>query len=70
MRYLLALILLAGLVIGLQLALRPSDIGTPLVDLDELEGASLRADPNEAPIDDEEEAPPRRHSRRFEQTTL
>ena len=57
MRYLLALIVLAGLVIGLQFALRPSDIGTPLVDLDELEGASLRADPNEAPVDDEEEAP-------------
>ena len=57
MRYLLALIVLAGLVIGLQFALRPSDIGTPLVDIDELEGASLRADPNEASGDDAEEAP-------------
>ncbi len=57
MRYLLALIVLAGLVIGLQFALRPSDIGTPLVDLDELEGASLRADPNETSGDDAEEAP-------------
>ena len=57
MRFAIALILLAGLAIGFQFALRPSDIGTPLVDLDELEGASLRADPNEAPVDDEEEAP-------------
>ena len=57
MRFVLAFIVLAGLALGLQFAFSPSDIGTPLVDLDELEGASLRADPNEAPIDDEEEAP-------------
>jgi hypothetical protein len=33
-----------ALAVGLKLALTPEDIGTPLVSLDELEGASLRAE--------------------------
>ena len=51
MRALLVLILTAALALGLKLALSPEDIGTPLVSLDELEGAPLRAEvvPEPAP---------------------
>ena len=44
MRALLVLISLAALILGLKLALSPDDIGVPLVSLDELEGAPLRAE--------------------------
>jgi len=40
----LVLISTAALVLGLKLALSPEDIGVPLVSLDELEGAPLRAE--------------------------
>jgi hypothetical protein len=43
-RALLVLILTAALGLGLKLALSPDDIGTPLVSLEELEGAPLRAE--------------------------
>jgi hypothetical protein len=50
-RALLVLISTAALALGLKLALSPDDIGTPLVSLDELEGAPLRAEvvPEPAP---------------------
>ncbi len=44
MRALLVLISTAALIFGLKLALSPEDIGVPLVSLDELEGAPLRAE--------------------------
>jgi len=54
-RVVLALGILAGLAIGLHLALRPSDIGAPLIDVAELEGAPLRSDPVLASSEDEDE---------------
>ena len=45
MRLAFHIFVLAGLAIGLHFALRPSDIGTPLMDVAELEGAPLRSDP-------------------------
>ncbi len=51
MRLALALLGLGGLALALRFALEPDDIGTPLVDVAELEGAPLRVDPSEVPQD-------------------
>ena len=56
-RLALALLSLVGLVLGARFALTPDDLGTPLVDVSELEGAPLRVDPSELPLEDEVEDP-------------
>ena len=57
MRLALALLGLVGLALAARFALEPDDLGTPLVDVAELEGAPLRVDPSELPLEDEGEDP-------------
>lgn len=57
MRLALSLLCLVGLAFGARLALEPEDIGTPLVDLADLEGAPLLVDPADLPPEGEEEGP-------------
>ena len=49
MRLALALLGLVGLALAANFALKPADIGTPLVDVAELEGAPLRRDAEDVP---------------------
>jgi len=56
-RLALSLLCLVGLAFGARLALEPEDIGTPLVDLADLEGAPLLVDPADLPPEGEEEGP-------------
>ena len=49
MRLALALLGLVGLALAANFALKPTDIGTPLVDVAELEGAPLRRDAEDVP---------------------
>ena len=55
MRLALSLLVLVGLALAARFALEPDDLGTPLVDVAELEGAPLRVDPSELPLEDEGE---------------
>lgn len=55
MRLALSLLVLVGLALAARFALEPDDLGTPLVDIAELEGAPLRVDPSELPLEDEDE---------------
>jgi len=48
-RLALALLGLVGLALAANFALKPADIGTPLVDVAELEGAPLRRDADDVP---------------------
>ena len=57
MRLALALLGLVGAALAARFALESDDIGAPLVDVAELEGAPLRVDPSEAPQDGGGEAP-------------
>ena len=57
MRLALSLLVLVGLALAARFALEPDDLGTPLVDIAELEGAPLRVDPSELPLEDEDEDP-------------
>ena len=57
MRTTLSLLGLVGLALAARFALEPDDIGAPLVDVAELEGAPLRVDPSELPLEDEGEDP-------------
>jgi hypothetical protein len=54
-RLALSLLVLVGLALAARFALEPDDLGTPLVDIAELEGAPLRVDPSELPLEDEDE---------------
>ena len=55
MRLALSLLGLVGLALAARFALEPDDIGAPLVDVAELEGAPLRLDPSELPPAEEGE---------------
>ena len=55
MRLALSLLVLVGLALAARFALEPDDIGAPLVDVAELEGAPLRLDPSELPPAEEGE---------------
>ena len=53
MRAALALVALVGLALAARFGLESDDIGAPLVDLAELEGAPLRVDPSEMPLEED-----------------
>lgn len=53
MRAALALVALVGIALAARFGLEADDIGAPLVDLAELEGAPLRVDPSEMPLEED-----------------